>query len=74
MMETNKYSETLDYKAIKWMKILPYQDVHFAVLTLNRESESASSRGEFHQALGNNALDKPRPVATEHNHHHVTTP
>jgi hypothetical protein len=56
------------------MKTLPYQDVHFAILTLNRESESTSSRGELHQALGNNALKELRPVVTESNHHHVTIP
>lgn len=49
----------------------PYQDVYFAILTLNRESKSASSRGEFHQALGKNTLNKLRPVGTESNCHRV---
>lgn len=54
------------------MKMPPYQDVHLAVLALNRESESASSSAEFHQAPGNNALNKLRPVATKSIHYHVT--
>ena len=52
-------------------KIISYQDVRFAILTLNSESKSASSRGEFHQTLGNDTLDKPRPVWTKISFHNV---
>ena len=52
-------------------EIISYQDVRFAVVSLKSESKSASSRGEFHQALGNNALHKLRPVWTQTNFHNV---
>lgn len=59
----------LGYK--KLGEIISYQDVRFAVVSLKSESKSASSRGEFHQALGNNALYKLRPVWTQTSFHNV---
>ena len=63
MTKTKKNHETLGYQGNKRLgEIISYQDVCFAVMTLNNESKSASSRGEFHQTMGDNALYKLRPV------------